>query len=75
MKTITTIIITLLLLLTSCHKKDCEVAQGRLSENITVYQNREIIYFNNPTEENLNQLELAQQQVEQYTIAMERQCK
>lgn len=74
MKTITTIIISLLLL-TSCNKKDCEVAQGRVADKVNTYQNREIIYLNNPTQENLNQLEMAQQEVEQSTIAMERQCK
>ncbi len=75
MKTITTIITILLLSLTSCNKKDCEIAQGRLADKVNNYQTVEMIYLNNPTVQNLNKLEEAQQGVDQCTIAMERQCK
>jgi len=74
MKKITTIIITLLLL-TSCGKKKCETAQGRVEDKVHTYQTVEMIYISNPTQQNLNNLKMAKQEVEQSTIAMERQCK
>jgi len=75
MKKITTIIALVLLSLTSCHKKDCEEAQNKVTNEVNNYKTREIEFMNNPTQANLAKLEEAKQGVQQAKLRMDRVCK
>jgi outer membrane lipoprotein-sorting protein len=74
MKTILTSVLVLLLI-TSCNKKECEAANQRVQSQMYEVQNASYTYLIDPTQQNHNKLEEQKQQYEQVVIQRDIICK
>jgi hypothetical protein len=74
MKTILLVILSVLFL-TSCNKKECEMANQRVDNQMYELQNATYNVMINNTEQSYNQLAEQQQQYEQVVIQRDIICK